>query len=131
MNHFVRWWKFNLVGAVGMVLQLVVLGLFTRLMPEHLLLATAGAVECTLLHNFVWHVHYTWRDRQDGSGRMGQLLRFHLSNGMVSLGGNLLLMRLLVQEAHFPMLVSNGIAILSCSIVNFYLGDHWAFESAA
>jgi putative flippase GtrA len=62
---------------------------------------------------------------------MGQLLRFHLSNGMVSLGGNLLLMRLLVQEAHFPMLVSNGIAILSCSIVNFYLGDHWAFESAA
>jgi hypothetical protein len=24
-------------------------------------------------------------------------------------------------------LVSNGIAILCCSLVNFYLGDQWAF----
>jgi putative flippase GtrA len=31
------------------------------------LYATAAAIELTLLHNFVWHLHYTWRDRRDGS----------------------------------------------------------------
>jgi GtrA-like protein len=56
------------------------------------------------------------------------LFRFHLSNGTVSLAGNLVLMRLLVHGARMHLLVSNGIAILCCSVVNFYLGDRWAFE---
>jgi len=30
MNTFIRWWKFNLVGAMGMVLQLVALALINR-----------------------------------------------------------------------------------------------------
>jgi len=129
INTFVRWWKFNAVGAVGMVVQLVVLGGLNRWIPGHYLFASAVAVEITLLHNFVWHVHYTWRDRRDGAARTAQLVRFHLSNGMVSLAGNLVLMRLLVQEVHWPVLLSNGVAVLCCSIVNFYLGDSWAFEA--
>jgi putative flippase GtrA len=83
----------------------------------------------TLLHNFVWHVHYTWRDRRDDSALLAQLTRFHLSNGLVSMLGNLALMRILVDGAHMPLLASNGIAILCCSIVNFFLGDNWAFAT--
>jgi len=130
VSTIARWWKFNLVGAAGMVLQLVALALLTRWTPEHYLIASAAAVELTLLHNFVWHLHYTWRDRRDNSALVSRLLRFHLSNGFVSIVGNLVLMRLLVQEAHVPVLVSNGIAILSCSLVNFYLGDSWTFAAA-
>ena len=37
--------------------------------------------------------------------------------------GNLALMRILVDEAHMPLLPSNCIAILCCSIVNFCLGN--------
>jgi len=44
--------------------------------------------------------------------------------------GNLVLMRLLVQEARLPVLVSNSIAILCCSLVNFYLGENWTFAAA-
>jgi putative flippase GtrA len=80
-----------------------------------------------VLHNFVWHVHFTWRDRRDDSALLSQLVRFHLSNGLVSIVGNLVLMRILVQQAHLPLLASNGIAILCCSVVNFCLGDSWAF----
>jgi putative flippase GtrA len=126
MRNLARWWKFNLVGAVGMGLQLAALALFNRCAPGHYLYASAAAVEFTLLHNFVWHLHYTWRDRRNDSMLVAQLWRFHLSNGAVSMIGNLVLMRLL-HEAHVPLLVSNGIAILCCSIVNFYLGDVWAF----
>ena len=63
MNTIVRWGKFNLVGAVGMAVQLGALALINRLAPGHYMLATAAAIEITLLHNFVWHLHYTWRDR--------------------------------------------------------------------
>ena len=127
MNTFIRWTRFNLVGAMGMVVQLCALAVSNRCAPGHYLFASAAAVELTLLHNFVWHLNYTWRDRRNNSATLAQLIRFHLSNGLVSVVGNLVLMRILVHEARLPLLVSNGIAILCCSIVNFCLGNRWAF----
>jgi putative flippase GtrA len=127
VNTFIRWWKFNLVGAMGMVLQLVALARINRWTGGHYLYASVAAIEFALLHNFVWHLHYTWRDRRGDSALLSQLLRFHLSNGLVSMLGNLALMRLLVHGARFPVLASNSIAIMCCSILNFCLGDVWAF----
>ncbi|MGD0295299.1 MAG: GtrA family protein [Terracidiphilus sp.] len=130
MNPLIRWCKFNLVGAAGMAVQLASLAFFNRCFAGHYLAASAAALELTLLHNFVAHLHYTWRDRRDSSALFAQLLRFHLSNGLVSMLGNLALMRLLVGVAHLPLLVSNTIAILCCSILNFCLGHNWAFAES-
>ncbi len=126
MNPLLRWGKFNMVGALGMAVQLGSLAVFNRMAAGHYLIATAAAIELTLLHNFAWHLHFTWRDRREGSA-VGQLVRFHLSSGMVSLAGNLALMRLLVHGRHLPVVLANGIAIVCCSVVNFCLGDAWAF----
>ena len=140
MSTLLRWAKFNLVGAMGMAVQLASLALFNRCFPGHYLLASGAAVELTLAHNFVWHVHYTWRDRsgrdrcgrdlRDGAPWLRSLVRFQLSNGVVSLVGNLVLMRLLVHGAHLPVLAANLIAILCCSVANFCLGNSWAFAAA-
>jgi putative flippase GtrA len=100
-----------------------------RVMAGRYLLATAVAIEITLLHNFVWHVRYTWRDRGD-SARFAPLVRFHLSNGLVSMLGNLALMPVLVELAGMPVLAANGVAVLGCSVVNFLLGDGWVFAEA-
>ena len=108
--------------------SLASLALFNRWSQGHYLWAVTAAVEITLLHNFVWHLHYTWRDRRTCSAIPGQLFRFHISNGLVSMIGNLGLMRVLVQEAHLPLLVSNFVAILCCSVVNFCLGNEWVFS---
>jgi putative flippase GtrA len=129
MSQLIRWAKFNLVGAMGMGLQLGALAIFNRMAPSHYLWACAAAIELTLLHNFVWHLNYTWRDRRCMSTVFSQLWRFHLSNGLVSMAGNLVLMRLLVQQAGMPVMLSNAIAIVCCSIVNFCLGDGWAFAA--
>src|SRR5580704_17809492 len=107
MNTILRWGKYNLVGAMGMGLQLTLLALFNRWTAGHYLYASAAAIELTLLHNFMWHLHYTWRDRRDGAAPLRQFARFHLSNGLVSMLGNLALMRLLVHEVRLPLLVSN------------------------
>ncbi len=127
MSALMRWWKFNVVGAIGMVVQLGLLAGMGRWARGHTLLATAIAIEVTLLHNFVWHVRYTWRDRRDDSAVRGRLLRFHLSNGLVSMVGNLALMWALVQGARLPLVAANLIAIVCCSVVNFLLGDRWTF----
>ena len=130
MSALVRWLKFNLVGAMGMVVQLAALAAISRCAGKsHYLCASAAAVELAVLHNFVWHVHFTWRDRRNSSALLSQLMRFHLSNGLVSMLGNLVLMRLLVHRAHVPLLVSNCISIACCSLVNFCLGNSWAFAA--
>jgi putative flippase GtrA len=131
MTRLIRWAKFNLIGAGGMVVQLAALGLFNRVARGHYLCATAAAIELTLLHNFAWHTQYTWCDRLNESAIFLQLVRFHLSNGVVSLLGNLVLMWILVHEARLPLLVSNALAILSCSMLNFVLADRWAFANGA
>lgn len=127
MNLFVRWIRFNVVGAMGMCVQLGALALLSRCDGGHYLLASAAAVELAVLHNFAWHLRVTWPDRRAGSAVLGQLTRFHLANGMVSLLGNLGLMKLLVGNAHLPVLAADGIAIVCCSVVNFCLGHTWAF----
>ena len=55
--------RFNLVGLLGAVFQLLVYRLImTRLdLPEAA--ASVIAVEAAVLHNFFWHERFTWRDR--------------------------------------------------------------------
>jgi putative flippase GtrA len=130
MSVFARWLRFNLVGVMGMAVQFSVLALLNRSLPGHYLVATATAVECAVLHNFVWHVRFTWRGRCNEASMLAQLLRFHLSNGAISLFGNLALMRLL-HQARLPLLVANAMAVLCCSLANFYLGERWAFRVRA
>ena len=126
-NALLRWCKFNAVGAVGMAVKLEALAIFDHLALGHYLTDSAAAVELTLLHNFVWHLYYTWRDRRGCTAIFTQLRRFHLANGAVSMLGNLALMRILVHNVHLRILIANTIAIFCCSCVNFLLSDRWAF----
>ena len=115
--------KFNAVGVLGAVVQLGVLTLLTRA-GVHYLIATAIAVETAVLHNYFWHVRWTWR------GRGGSLWRFHAANGAVSLLSNLVLMRLFTGRFGFPVVAANVLAIGITSVVNFLLGDRWVFASS-
>lgn len=124
-DTWVRWLRFNGVGLIGVVVQLGVLTLLLGLRIPYLV-ATAIAVECAVLHNFVWHERYTWRDRI--GSRAARLLRFHMANATVSLVGNILLMRLLAGEANLPPVVANLISIVVCSLLNFLLGDRVVFR---
>ena len=130
MKTLIRWLKFSFVGILGTALQLSSLAILNQSCPGHYLLTSSVALELTLLHNFVWHLLYTWRDRRDAAPWQSQCVRFHCSNGIVSLLGNLCLMRALVRDAHLPVLVANFLSVLSCSIVNFHIGHRWAFRAA-
>lgn len=122
----IRWLKFNSVGIVGAGVQLVALKLLLAVGLSYLP-ATALAVETAVLHNYFWHVRWTWKERSASAG-LATFLRFHLANGMVSLISNLALMRILVGWMGLPTLPANALAICATSIVNFALGHRWVFR---
>lgn len=125
-----RFARFSLTGLVGAAVQL---GLFELLLKGLRLpdaAAIALAVEITVLHNFLWHERFTWRDRQAGGlrRRAVRLWRFHVTNGLVSLGGNTLLIYCLVQVLSVPALPSAAAAIAVCAPANFLLSDRWVYR---
>src|SRR5260370_8152129 len=94
------------------------------------LISGAVAVEAGVLDNFLWHEHYTWRDRthaEKSAGMLQRLLRFHLTNGLLSLTGNVLLMRLLAGALHFPLFAANIISIITGSLATFPMSHNLAF----
>ena len=126
---FDRWLKFNAVGAAGIAVQLGALALFKSGLGIHYLWATALAVEVAVLHNFYGHVRWTWADRPVHlSETFARLLRFNLSNGLLSLAGNVLLMRLLVGTFGLPYLLANLVAIAATSVANFLLSEFLVFR---
>jgi putative flippase GtrA len=122
-----RWLKFNTVGAIGIGVQLAALTLFKSALHVEILWATAAAVEIAVLHNFLWHERWTWKDRT-GSHVLVRLARFNLTTGAMSIVSNLLCMRLLVGQLHMQYLVANLLAIAVTSIANFLLSELFVFR---
>jgi len=89
-----RWIKFNLVGAMGLVVQVLVAGCVedraaTSITP----VATALAVEAAGSPQFSVRTNASpWVDRT-GAARF---IKFNLTTGLFSIAGNLVLMKLLV-----------------------------------
>jgi putative flippase GtrA len=129
-NTWLRWLKFNAVGALGIAVQFAVLLVLKSGFHLDYLVATALAVEAALVHNFVWHERFTWADRVQRSWRksLRRLLRFNLTTGAVSILGNLALMKVIVDLGHTNYLVANGVAIAVCSLANFLVSNEYVFN---
>jgi len=134
-STIVRWCKFNLVGGIGIAVQFTALFLLKTVLHFNYLAATGIAVEAAVVHNFVWHEQFTWVDRTKSNGSyprwrrsLPRLLRFNLTNGAVSILGNLALMKVMVGQGHMNYLLANAIAITLCSVANFVVSETWVFE---
>ena len=127
-----RWCTFNLVGGIGIAVQFAALFLLKTIFHFDYLFDTAIAVEAAVAHNFVWHEQFTWADRPQPSWRLSfrRFLRFNMTAGLVSIVGNLALMRVLVGLGGMNYLLANAVAIALCSAANFLVSDAWVFESA-
>jgi putative flippase GtrA len=129
-----RWLKFNLVGGMGIAVQFAALFLLKSVLHFNYLAATAIAVEAAVVHNFVWHEQFTWADRTSSDRAaswrrsLPRLVRFNLTNGAVSILGNLALMKVMAGLGHMNYLLANAIAIALCSLANFLVSETWVFE---
>jgi putative flippase GtrA len=132
-----RWMKFNIVGAAGIAVQSTALAILVRILGLQYLAATALAVEAAIIHNFIWHLRWTWADRvgeqpaRTAAKALWMLMRFNLTTGAVSIAGNLVFMRLLVGETRFGIIRANLATIALCSLANFILSDRVVFKLRA
>jgi putative flippase GtrA len=91
-------------------------------------LATTFAVELAVIHNFVWHDRWTWRDRAGSHRRwLTRFLRYQLTTGATSVAGNLLCTSLLVERG-VPVLAANAAAVAMMGAANFIVSDRWVFS---
>jgi putative flippase GtrA len=127
-----RWAVFNIIGAMGLLLQLGCLWALKDGLGMDYLAAAALAIELAVLHNFVWHFHWTWADRPAArAGLVRRFVRFNLTNGAISICGNLVLMAALVQLAHVHYVLANLLSVAVCSLANFVIGDIVVFNAGA
>lgn len=123
-----RWAVFTIVGALGFIVQTAALVLLTRA-GIHYLPAVAMAVEIAVLHNFLCHERWTWRDRPTtgASERLARLASFNLTNGLVSIVGNLVIVSLLVEALGATVVGAGLIGMLLTGLVNFVASDRLVF----
>ena len=124
---FQRFARFCAVGAGGVLVQTVTLTVLLRFSGLHYLIATALAVEASVLNNFFWQRSWPWAERPQRSSML-TLLRFNATNGALSLIGNLALMFVLVSVFKLNPMVANLITIAILSLLNFALADRLVFS---
>ena len=121
-----RFAKFGAVGASGVVVNLGTLALLRRA-GVHTNLASAIAIELSILSNFLINHLWTFGDRRDqGGATVGQhLLRFHL----VSLGGGAIQFVLFVLlNVVWLRLFGSGEAIAQYGAGAGTWTDHWIWH---
>lgn len=120
---------FNAVGVAGFFLQTGALWLLVHVAHLPYVAAAAVSVEATIVHNFICHWCWTWRDRARGRpGFLTRLLRFNLTNGAVSLAVNVGLMALLQGGLGVHYLLANAAGVACGAAANFVLGDRVVFR---
>ena len=129
MTLWRRFARFNGVGALGVGVQLATLWSLTSIAGMHYFAATLLAVGTAVVHNFLWHIHWTWRDRARPAGALPVFAKFVAANGLVSFAGNAVVMAALTGRAGLPPIPANLIAIGACALVNFWVGDRVVFRA--
>ena len=123
-----RWLVFNAVGTMGVGVQLTALVSLTEVLGLNYLVSTVLAVESAILHNFVWHEHWTWRDRRPGiRGRWTRLAWFNVVTGTLSISSNVVLTALYVSTLGVHYAIANLMAIATCSLLTFVASDRFVY----
>jgi putative flippase GtrA len=116
---------------MGFALQVALTEMLTTVWHWPLALSTLSAVEGAVLHNFIWHERWTWRDAVGLEGRMKRCIAFHVANGLISIVGHVAIGGMLAGVFGLNVLMRTSIAVGVLGIVNFLLADHHVFVRRA
>jgi len=112
-----RYLVFTTIGALGFLVQSVTLVALVKGAGLHYLLALAIAVEVAVLP-------------ASGSGeRLVRLASFHMTNGLISILGNLAVVSLLVEVIGWPLVFASVAGMITTGLVNFVASDRLVFAT--
>ncbi|MCF8885484.1 MAG: GtrA family protein [Nitrososphaerota archaeon] len=113
--------KFNVVGGVGVVVNLLFYILFNDYLHIHYIISGALATELAIINNFILNDIWTFRDRK----KTRLWVRFSLFHAsrilglLVTLGTLYVMVDILKLNEFFSYVIAVGIGV----IINFYTSD--------
>jgi dolichol-phosphate mannosyltransferase len=125
----VEFFKFSVVGATGVGVNMGLLYVLTRFLGLPVEWASPIAIEVSILSNFMLNNYWTFV-RRDTHVKFGaRLVRYHLVTGLAGLVnyGTLLL---LVKVFHLNDMLANLIGILLGTIINYLLNSLWTWQKS-
>src|SRR5919112_2057888 len=130
-----RFWKFALVGASGVLVNMVTLIVLAEYFHAHKVIAWMFAVGLSILSNFLLNNAFTWRDIRHSS-RIHFLLRGALAYpvAIIALGANFAVYYPLIQNlgTDFPYYaIAAFLGIIAGTSANFILSSRFVFRPPA
>ncbi len=117
--------KFSVVGFSGVVVNMGLLWLFVEMFKFDKRLAGALSIEISIINNFLWNNHWTWRGRR-GISFFQRFVRYNLITLLTSAIFNYFLYIFLL---HFGVnyLVAQLAGIALAVLINFILFEKFVF----
>jgi putative flippase GtrA len=123
-HNWVQLAKFCIVGGVGYGVNLAVYSLLLNWADLYYLVAAIGSFAVAVTNNYLLNRYWTFHGYRGHFGYQGA--RF-LAVSLVSLGANLLVLRLLI-HAGLGKVVAQAIAIVLVTPMNFIGNKLWSFR---
>lgn len=126
----IRFLRFNAIGSVNIFFKLALLAALREWGGLNYLVATAIAVEISILHGFAWHQVWTWSERDLDRGAMDvvtRALRYNLATGVLAVIVNVGVVRLLVTSLRMNYLVAGALATPCAGLLCFLISDAFIF----
>jgi dolichol-phosphate mannosyltransferase len=124
-----RFWRFAVVGALGVLVNSFVLMLAHDRLGIALEFASPIAIAVAILHNFAWNNAWTYRSQphRDLGDWFGRLARYYVSSSVGALLNYLVLLAL-VHLVHWNEYLANLVGIAAGMASNFLLSEIWVFR---
>jgi putative flippase GtrA len=121
MNAAKRGRRFVAVAMLGFVLQISMLMLLARVVGLPDGWATLAAVAAAIVHNYFWHVRWTWADRSGGGllAHTVQFVRFAGVAGAMCITANVAITAIGAEWLKLPLPVANLIAVALFGTANY------------
>jgi dolichol-phosphate mannosyltransferase len=125
-----RFARFGVVGASGLVVNTLVLALLTDVAGLFYVVSAVVATQASTLWNFWFTELWVFSDRDHKRGRANRMALFFLMNNTaLALRGPLLV--LLTSGLGIHYVVSNVLSLVGLTLVRFALADTWIWAKAA
>jgi putative flippase GtrA len=117
--------KFCIVGATGYGVNIAVYALLLNWANLNYRIAATGSFLVAVTNNYIWNRLWTFRHQRGHVAYQG--MRFLIVSVLVY-GANLVLLTLLVEAAGIGKIVSQAIAIVLVTPLNFLGNKLWSFR---
>ena len=126
-RKFEEFIKFAIVGGSGVFVNMGLLFILTRFLSVRLEIASAIAIEVSILSNFSLNNLWTFKKRDTRVPFWSRLFRYHLVTGLAGIV-NYLVLLLLVKTFGLHDMLSNLIGILIGTFITYSLNSVWTWS---